>query len=106
MNQIEITPQQLKEKLDRGDTLLLLDVRTPEEWEFNRLTGATLIPIEEIERRRGELSHDDEIVAYCHIGGRSLQVARYLQAYGYNAKSLNGGIDQWAEEIDTTIPRY
>ena len=106
MNQIEITPQQLKEKLDRGDKLLLLDVRRPDEWEFNHIEGATLIPIEEIEQRRSELPRDEEIVAYCHVGGRSLQVARYLQAYGYNAISLNGGIDQWAAEIDPTIPRY
>lgn len=106
MNQLEITPKELKEKLDRGDKLMLLDVRRADEWEFNHLDGATLIPIEELERRRSELPHDEEIIAYCHVGSRSLQVARYLQAYGYDAKSLNGGIDQWAEEIDPTIPRY
>ncbi len=106
MQEMEITPKQLKEKLDRGDQLLLLDVRSPEEWGFNHLEGATLIPIEEIQQRHGELPHDEEIIAYCHTGSRSLQVARYLQAIGYNIKSLNGGIDQWADEIDPTIPRY
>ncbi len=106
MQEMEITPKQLKEKLDGGDKLVLLDVRSAEEWGFNHLEGATFIPIEEIQQRRGELPHDEEIIAYCHVGSRSLQVVRYLQAYGYNARSLNGGIDQWAEEIDPTIPRY
>ncbi len=106
VEELEITPKQLKEKLDRGDKPMLLDVRRPDEWEFNHLAGATFIPIDEIEQRRRELPRDEEIIVYCHVGSRSLQVARYLQAYGYNAKSLNGGIEDWAAQIDPSIPRY
>lgn len=106
MNEMEITVTDLKQKLDNGDDLLLLDVRERNEWEFNHLEGATLIPMSELQLRRNELPHDKEIVVYCHTGSRSLQATRFLQAYGYKAKSLNGGIDDWAVKIDPTVPRY
>lgn len=85
MNQI--TTQELKGRLDRRDTIVLLDVR--QEWETTlcRLENAVHIPIEEIKYRTEELNPEDEIVAYCHVGQRSAVVAEYLTQLGFkNAK--------------------
>jgi sulfur-carrier protein adenylyltransferase/sulfurtransferase len=106
MQQLEITVRDLKQKMDEGEPLYLLDVREPFEWNIAHLEGATLIPIGEIMERRSELPKDEEIVVYCHLGSRSLQVAHYLQNLGYNAHSVNGGVEDWATYIDPTMPRY
>lgn len=106
MQDMELTVGQVKEKLDAGDKLVMLDVREPNEWDFAHIDGATHIPLGELEQRFGELGKDDEIVAYCHHGGRSLQAARFLQAYGYNARSMNGGIEDWSAQVDPSVPRY
>ncbi len=106
MEDLELTVHDLKQKMERGDPLFLLDVREPEEWDINHFEGATLIPIGELMERRDELPRDQEIIVYCHVGSRSFQVARYLQAIGYHAKSLNGGVDDWAVYIDPAMPRY
>lgn len=104
----EITPQELKTRLDRNDRPLLLDVR--QEWETRlcRLDNAVHIPIEEIELRTDELSPDDEIVVYCHQGVRSAAVAQYLRAqHGFkNVKNLAGGLDLWARTVDPAMRRY
>jgi rhodanese-related sulfurtransferase len=104
----EITPQELKTRLDGHDRPLLLDVR--QEWETRlcRLDNAVHIPIEEIELRTDELSPDDEIVVYCHQGVRSAAVAQYLreQHRFKNVKNLAGGLDLWARTVDPTMRRY
>jgi len=102
----DITPQDLKTRLDRRDPLVLLDVR--EDWEtaLCRLDNATHIPIEEIELRTTELDPTDEIVVYCHHGVRSAAVANFLRQQGYRAVNLEGGLDQWARLIDTRMKRY
>lgn len=103
----EITPQELKARLDAGPPLVLLDVR--DEWETRlcRLQNAVHIPIEEIEFRVEELNPDDEIVVYCHHGIRSAAVASYLRNLGFGrAMNLAGGLDRWARTVDPTMPRY
>ena len=80
------------------DNFILLDVRTPEEWlSDGRIDGAKLIPIDEIqERALNELPKDSEIIAYCHVGVRSLAAARWLEQIGYqNVADLDGGIEAW-----------
>ena len=79
----EISPQELKARLDRGDRPVLLDVRQDWETRLCRLTDAIHIPIEEIEFRTEELNPDDEIVVYCHQGVRSAAVAAYLRERGF-----------------------
>ncbi len=106
MQEMEMTTGEVKEKLDRGDKFVLLDVRDPNEYEVVHLEGATLIPLDQLQQRVSELNKDEEVVIYCHHGSRSLQAARYLQASGYKAHSMNGGIEDWAEKIDPTLPRY
>jgi len=102
----DISPPDLKARLDRKDPLVLLDVR--EDWEtaLCRLENATHIPIEEIEFRTAELDQADDIVVYCHHGVRSAAVASFLRQQGFKAVNLQGGLDQWARAIDPGMKRY
>ena len=102
-----IPPNQLKAMMDSGTLFVLLDVR--EEWEYQmvHLEGAIWIPFGELPRRCSEITPGVEVVVYCHWGMRSLDAAFLLQQLGFkSAKSLMGGIDRWAQEIDTQILRY
>lgn len=102
-----IHPRTLKRMLDEGQEILLLDVR--EEWEHKTVSidGAQWIPLGELPQRAYELNPYAEIVIYCHRGMRSLDAAYFLQQLGFKRiKSLVGGIDRWAQEIDRTLYRY
>lgn len=86
---------------------LLLDVREPWEVEKAGLPGITAIPMQQIPARAAELDPEQEIVAICHHGGRSMQVAMFLEQRGFGRVSnLTGGMDAWSREIDPDIPRY
>jgi rhodanese-related sulfurtransferase len=103
----DISPQDLRTRLDRREPVVLLDVR--DEWETRlcRLDNATHIPMEEIEFRTAELDPGDAIVVYCHHGVRSAAVASYLRRLGFaNAVNLAGGLDLWARTIDPSMRRY
>lgn len=103
----EITPRELKDRLERAAPLVLLDVRQDWERRLCRLDGATHIPIEEIEYRTGELNLEDEIVVFCHQGIRSAAVSEYLRQLGFSkVKNLAGGLDEWARTVDPTMRRY
>ena len=102
-----IAPDQLKDMMDKDIHFVLLDVR--EEWEYQmvHLEDALWIPFGELPRRRGEITPGVEVIVYCHWGMRSLDAAFLLQQLGFkSAKSLVGGIDRWAQEIDTRMLRY
>ncbi len=102
-----VTPARLKAWLDRGRPLTLLDVRTFAEQAICRLDGSTLIPVQELARRYGELDPAAEIVAYCHTGVRSSQAVGFLRRQGFDrARNLAGGIDAWSREVDPSVPRY
>ena len=102
-----ITPSQLKEMMHTSKPFVLLDVREKWEYETVHIEGALLIPLGELPRRCREITPGIEVVVYCHWGMRSLDAAFLLQQLGFKSvKSLVGGIDRWAEEIDTQIPRY
>lgn len=103
----EITPTELKAKLDRGDDFLLIDVREPNEFELCRIPTAQLIPLGTIPQRMGELDPDAEIVVQCRSGKRSADALMFLQANGFtNLTNLKGGILAWADEVDPTITKY
>ena len=102
-----IAPDQLKEMINEGKPFILLDVREKWEYEMVHIEGATLIPFSELPRRSREITPGVEVVVYCHWGMRSLDAAFLLQQLGFKSvKSLVGGIDQWAQEIDTQLRRY
>ena len=102
-----ISPVWLKERLDRGDALVLVDVRSPEEWAICRLEPARLIPMGELADRIGELDAADEIVFICKIGKRSARAAEIARSAGLDrALSLEGGLAAWARDVDPAMPRY
>ncbi|MBS3059920.1 MAG: rhodanese [DPANN group archaeon] len=106
MEDITISPYDVKEKIHNEEDVLLLDVREPGEFKTAQIHGAKLIPLKELSLRTGELPKDAEIIAYCHHGVRSLQAAHLLTSKGFNAKSMAGGIDSWSQQIDGHVPRY
>ena len=102
-----ITPRELKDRFDKGNTLFLLDVREPWEYALAKLDGSHLIPLGTLPHSLGKLDRNTEIVAYCHHGMRSADAAGFLLQQGYTSvKNLVGGIDAWSVQIDPTVPRY
>jgi rhodanese-related sulfurtransferase len=105
----EIAPAELAAWLaDAGrEKPMLLDVREPWELEKARLAGARHIPMREVPGRLGELDPDQELVAFCHLGGRSQQVAMFLEKNGFSkVHDLAGGVDAWSRTVDPAVPVY
>jgi adenylyltransferase/sulfurtransferase len=105
---MNITPAELKSRLDRGDKFRLIDVREADEWAVARLPTAELLPMSQFQQHGIEqLAPEDDIVLYCHHGIRSGRVQAYLNAKGFgNVQNLTGGIDAWATQIDPAMKRY
>jgi rhodanese-related sulfurtransferase len=86
---------------------LLLDVREPWEYEKARIEGAQLVPMREVPARLKEIDPQKDVVAICHHGGRSRQVALFLEKAGYiKIHNLAGGVDAWSRTVDPTVPLY
>jgi len=86
---------------------VLLDVREPWEFETCHIEGSVHVPMNEIPSRAGEVDPDAEVVVICHHGGRSMQVAMFLEKNGYaKVHNLTGGVDQWARTVDPSMPKY
>jgi rhodanese-related sulfurtransferase len=103
----EARPQEIKQRLDVGDDLLLLDVREPAEVQIVAIEGAEVRPMSQAFEWIDQLPKDREIVVFCHHGGRSMQVAMALAQRGHaNVTNMAGGIDAWAIEVDRSLPRY
>jgi sulfur-carrier protein adenylyltransferase/sulfurtransferase len=102
----EITARELKERLDRGDDIFILDVREPHEYQICNLKGH-LIPLGELAQRVHELDSAREIVAHCKMGGRSAKAVDFLRQAGFRkVYNLRGGILSWSTEVDPSVPRY
>ncbi|MEM6821384.1 MAG: rhodanese-like domain-containing protein [Verrucomicrobiota bacterium] len=104
-----MTVQELKERIDREDAFRLIDVREKDEWELCHLADAELIPLSNWDARWEIAFRDsgEDIVVYCHHGGRSGSVVKFLESEGFtNVKNLEGGIDAWSRWIDPEVPRY
>jgi rhodanese-related sulfurtransferase len=102
-----ISPKELKARLDKGDRLVLVDVR--EEWEYSlaKLDNSILMPLGTLPQSLTRLDRDSEIIAICHHGMRSADATDFLLQQGFpNVKNLVGGIDAWSVQVDGTIPRY
>lgn len=105
----QISPAQLRQMLDAGEPLLLLDVREPFEWEISNLgaQGARLIPMGDVPARIDELNRSEPVVVYCRTGARSDLIARYLVMNGFEKVwNLAGGINAWARTEDPGLRRY
>src|SRR5258707_15820003 len=101
MDDLEITPAEAKQRLDRGDGVLLVDVREPWEFEICRIAGAKLIPMGTIPANLQALDTDDEVICYCHHGMRSMDVAGWCPGEGVaRGETLFGGIYRWSTGVD------
>jgi rhodanese-related sulfurtransferase len=108
MMDYEITPEEVKAKLDQRERFTLLDVREPWEFETAHMNGAKLMPMGDVPARaHQELDPDDHIVVICHHGVRSMNVTAWLRLQGFEkAQSMRGGIDAWSRRMDGTVPVY
>ena len=104
----EVTATELKQRMDSGEDVQLIDVRQPDEHEFARIKGAKLIPLGDIVKRIDELDANREVILHCKAGGRSAKAIEMLQKAGFTAelKNLKGGITAWSNEVDPKIPKY
>ena len=107
---LEVTPIELKRRLDAGEALHLIDVREPAEFQLARIGGAELIPMRTVPANLQQLeakADEGVLIVFCHHGVRSLQVVNWLREQGVPAcQSMAGGIDQWSAIIDPAVPRY
>lgn len=102
-----IEPIELKERLKRGDELILIDVRDPVEQQVSALAGALVIPLERLGQRMKELDPQREYVLFCRTGVRSARGVRQMSAAGFSkVKNLRGGLNAWAEQVDPTMLKY
>jgi adenylyltransferase/sulfurtransferase len=102
-----MSTHELKQKMDAREPFELIDVREAFEYEIARIDGAKLIPLGEIAERVSELQRERPIVVHCHSGRRSAEAVRLLQQRGFaNVYNLEGGIDAWSDQIDSSVPKY
>ena len=104
----EITVTELKEKLDSGDDIQLIDVRQPDEHMFAEIKGAVLIPLAEIVQRQEEIDATRNTVVFCRSGMRSANAIKALRHSGFEGdlSNLIGGILAWSDQIDPNVPKY
>jgi len=103
----EMTPKALKQLLDSDEQPVLLDVREPYEWDICRIEGAELMPLSSFKADQTGIATDTPIVLYCYKGVRSMSALQELKKAGFSKlNNLEGGIDRWALEVDTDMPRY
>jgi rhodanese-related sulfurtransferase len=105
---IEITPTEVKRRIDAGEELSLIDVREPHEHQICHIKGATLIPMRDVSQQFDRLEEAPmPLIVFCHHGVRSLTVVEWLREQGLTeCTSMAGGIDAWSREIDPQVNRY
>jgi adenylyltransferase/sulfurtransferase len=104
----EITATELKQRLDKGDDIQIIDVREPHEYEIGQIPNSKLIPLGQVLNRMNEIDPDRETVVHCKMGGRSAKAIDALQRSGFQGKLSNlvGGITAWSNEVDPSVPKY
>jgi rhodanese-related sulfurtransferase len=107
VNEGEISVTELKQKMDRGDQFVLIDVREPHEYRICSIPGSTLIPLGEVPRRLNELDPQADIVIHCKSGMRSAKACGILKQAGFaQVRNVVGGILAWSDQVDPTVPKY
>jgi adenylyltransferase/sulfurtransferase len=106
-NPMELTPAELRDALAQGGKIVLVDVREPWEFDVCHLPQSLLVPLSELPERLTEFDPGAKLVTICHHGSRSLQAARFLKANGIaDVRSLRGGVEAWADDVDPDMARY
>ncbi len=104
----EITPTELKARLDAGDDVQIIDVREQKEYDVARLPDSKLIPLGEVVNRMSEIDPARDTIVHCKGGGRSARAIEALRRAGFTGKltNLKGGIGAWSNEVDPNVPKY
>src|SRR3954453_20811705 len=104
----EITPAELKQRLDKGDDIQIIDVREDNEVAIGRLPNSIHIPLGQILGRMNDIDPNRETVVHCKSGGRSARAIDVLQRSGFDGKLMNlkGGILRWSDEVAPSVPKY
>jgi rhodanese-related sulfurtransferase len=104
----EITPAELKQRLDKGDDIQIVDVREDNEVAIGRIPNSIHIPLGQILNRMNEIDSSRETVVHCKMGGRSARAIDAMQRSGFQGKLVNlkGGILRWSDEVDPSVPKY
>jgi molybdopterin/thiamine biosynthesis adenylyltransferase/rhodanese-related sulfurtransferase len=103
----EIEPTEVKQKIDRGDKFVLIDVREPHEYQICKIPTSVLIPLGDLPKRLNELDKNAEIVAHCKSGVRSGKATNLLRENGFkNVRNMKGGILAWSDKVDPSVPKY
>ena len=107
LSEWEIDVVDLKQRLDRGDPIFVLDVREPHEYQICSLPDTVLIPLGDLPKRVNELNSADDIVVHCKSGIRSAKAVDFLKKTGFRkVKNLKGGILAWSDRVDPSVPKY
>jgi sulfur-carrier protein adenylyltransferase/sulfurtransferase len=103
----DIDPTEVKQKIDRGDDFVLIDVREPHEYQICNIPQAKLIPLGDVQKRMNELNTSDEIVMHCKGGTRSAKAVDMLKQAGFKrVRNMKGGILAWSDKVDPSVPKY
>jgi sulfur-carrier protein adenylyltransferase/sulfurtransferase len=104
----EITATELKQRIDNGDELQIIDVREPDELAIATIPNTIHIPLGQIINRMSEIDPQKETVVHCKMGGRSARAIMALKQSGFtgNLINLKGGITAWSNEVDPSVPKY
>ena len=104
----EITSTELKQRLDNGDDIQIVDVREDNEVAIGRIPNSVHIPLAQVLNRMDEIDPSRETVVHCKMGGRSARAIDALQRSGFNGRLMNlkGGITAWSNEVDPSVPKY
>ena len=107
MTDLTIDVQELYEMMEKGEKVLLLDVREENEFQFCKISGSLNVPLTLLVQSLDKVDTGQFVVTVCHHGHRSLKAALILKEFGVqNVKSLSGGVDAWSTHIDPTVKRY
>jgi len=102
-----IDPIEVKQKQDRGDNFVLIDVREPYEYQIAKIPGARLIPLGELPKHLDELDREADIVVHCKSGGRSQKAVDLMKQRGFkHVRNMVGGILAWSDKVDPSVPKY
>jgi sulfur-carrier protein adenylyltransferase/sulfurtransferase len=104
----ETTSTELKQRLDNGDDIQIIDVREDNEVAIGSIPNSKHIPLAQVVNRMDEIDSNRETVVYCKMGGRSARAIDALQRSGFKGKLVNlkGGITGWSNEVDPSVPKY
>jgi rhodanese-related sulfurtransferase len=102
----EVTPEEVKERIDDGDDTQVVDIRSPRQFEQGHIPGAINIPMAELPSRVDDVEWGDDVVVACPIGQSSIQAARLIGSYegvddDSSVRSMAGGYDEWDYDLET-----